>query len=128
MEKDTCVILEGEELSGTQDIALKILDEHDLDIIKLEGLYLNPEKLEELSEIDPEYIFIWTTGMNAGGRKEYRAQLKEKFQALDWIPHKVIFFDEDSVFAYQDISKKLKELGTKFYLIPFSGNSGFREI
>ena len=92
----------------------------------LDELYENPNKLKKIKTINPDYLFIGTTGL----RYEKREILIKTFKTLNYIPKSVIFFSERSAMAYLKISKELKKVGTKFFYSPEPqfGKSEIEEI
>ena len=106
----TIVFLEGE--SGTDYFkAESAFKKKGYNVIIVDELYENPENLEKVREISPDYLFVGTTGMFI----DKRNVLKAKFRDLNYVPKAVIFFNETTVHAYHDIASELKALGTKFY-------------
>jgi len=76
-----------------------------------DDLYNHPSKLAALKFLNPEYIFIGTTGM----RREELNSLEELFVTIGWIPKGVIFAGENSAMALLGLARELREKGTKFY-------------
>lgn len=121
------VILEGDVLDD--EIATSLFEKAGIEWEIIEGLYYNREYLQKLPEMNPDAIYIRTTGLNVGGRLTHRKRLIRRFKALDWIPKNVIFFNDDSAFAYQTVAEQLKkEHGTKIWMIGFTAEKPFTEI
>jgi hypothetical protein len=128
MSKPDVIILEG---GGDRNSRAKdIFDHFGKTYRQFSNLFKEPHKLRTVASIDPDYIYIYTTGMMAGGRKEGHEGLRAVFNALRWVPRNVIFGSEDSVFTYMDIAKQLKqEHGTNLYQLGYVFSDSFvREI
>jgi hypothetical protein len=91
----------------------------------LDYLYEDPQRLHLLKELNPDSIFIGTSGTV----NEKKIVLIEEFKKLNWIPENVIFFSEDSMNGYLNISRELKNHGVKFYFSPYPiGEPFWQEI
>lgn len=112
-KKDKIVFLRGEEFLvgvGEQDYE-EYKNTGIYECIILNNLYHTPEKIKELKDIDPEYIYINTTGMFV----EKIEVIMSNFNELNYIPKGVIFGTEKSAFSLLGIARKLKSLGCVFY-------------
>jgi len=101
-----------------------ILKEMGFDVFIIDNLYEEPNKLKLIKELNPEYLFIGTTGV----RKKEKEVLISIFSELKYIPKKVMFANEHSAMVYLGLSRDLKKYGTKFYFTPYSINDCIDEI
>lgn len=93
-------------------------------IVEFKNLYTRPGKLKKLPVLNPDYLFIGTTG----SRIEKREVLLDVFRSLGYTPKAVIFHGENSAMTYLGIARELKKLGTKFYYPPHWEGDKLREI
>lgn len=107
----TVLFLEGGDHIDFKSALNDLMKEGEFSISELTGLYDNPQNISKVKEVDPDYIYIATTGMFP----EKRDGMIEEFKKLNYIPRNVIFFNENSAFAYLGIARELKKAGTKFY-------------
>lgn len=124
-DKPIVAVLEGEYID---DDFISVLHDLGFETEIFERLYYRPDKLDELPELDPDYLYIRTTGLDMGGRKHYRKTLIKKFTELNWLPTAVIFFNDQSAETYLNICRKLKKKGVRFFLLPYSADLGLQEI
>lgn len=109
----TVLFLDGRYGSDYED-NIKNLQERGYKTQLLDELYENPEKLAQIPEIDPDFIFIGTTGMYA----DERQMLIKKFRELNYVPKAVMFFNDYAAEIYVGIARELKKRGTKFFFAP----------
>jgi len=119
----TVLFLEGETGTDFRD-ALDALKEMGYVVNILDNLYNDPFKLKAIPQIDPDFLFIGTTGI----RKEEISKLTLLFKLINWTPRGVIFSDEHSAMVYLSIARDLKKKGTKFYFSPYDGEEKLIEI
>lgn len=101
------IFLEGESGSDHREAVNELSRRYNCLIF--DELYVKPQKLAALKFLNPEYIYIGTTGMF----KEKIDVLIEMFDAVGWVPNNVIFSSERSAMSF-DV-EEYKKKGTKFY-------------
>lgn len=116
----TVLYLEGSS-SLDRDYAVANLAWQGFFVTALCDLYDKPELLKKIPEIDPDYIFIDSTGTY----RDKASNLSSEFAKLNYIPRNIIFIDEMAFNAYSDISRRLQRSGTKLF---FMGIRNLREI
>lgn len=109
----TILFLEGEKGTEFQEDFDSLIS-RGFDVLILDNLYHESEKLKQIKEIDADCLFIGTTGV----RTEERKELVSIFQSLKYIPKNVMFDGEHSVMVYLGLARELKQYGTKFYFSP----------
>lgn len=82
------------------------------------NLYEEPEKLRQLKELNPDYLFVCSTNTY----HKRADKLSDYFRTLDYIPKNVIFYNDMSYSSYNKLAKELKEKGTKFFYFGFCGD------
>lgn len=103
------VFLEGE--SGTDHRDEFVYLSRYFNCMIFDELYAKPNKLAALKFLNPEYLYVGTTGM----RRDELNKLEDLFTAVGWVPKGVIFSSERSVMAVLGLVRELKEKGVKFY-------------
>jgi len=101
----TILFLEGGEYSD-YETAFNYLKEIGYKVSLLSNLYESPDKLEQIVTIDPDCLFIGTTGM----RHEKRKILIEKFNSIKYIPRNIMFANRDSARVYVGTARELKNM------------------
>ena len=84
------------------------------DVSILDSLYYEPDKLKQIKELNPDCLFIGTTGV----RTKEIEQLVSIFKSLKYVPKNVMFDGEHSAMFYLWLARELKQHGTKFYFSP----------
>jgi hypothetical protein len=123
MEKETIIFLEGEKETD-HDRIFKQLQNRGYDCRLLNELYYYPEKLKELPTLNPDFLFIATTGIRVDEQKI----LVSTFDSLKYVPKAVMFWGENSAMTYLGIARELKKAGTKFYFAPNLEGDELEEI
>lgn len=109
----TILFLEGEKGTEFQEDFDSLIC-RGFDVSILDNLYHEPKKMKLIKEIDPDCLFIGTTGVRTKERKE----LVSIFQSLKYIPKSVMFDGEHSAMVYLGLARELKQYGTRFYFSP----------
>jgi hypothetical protein len=105
--KEKVLILEGHEYLGDFDeFGLTFCDEQSHDIHVMDCVYAYPQQLRNLNAINPDYIYIMTTGLYV----DHLKQCIEWFYRSKHKPKKVVFhaggsLDKMIEFAYDLIKK-----------------------
>lgn len=85
------------------------------EVTEMCNLFTDPQQLLTLPVINPDYIFIGTTGMHV----EENQILVDIFESLKWLPKNVIFGGERSTFAFLGLARKIKPFGVKFWDVSY---------
>mgnify|MGYP007100090052 CR=1 FL=1 len=109
----TILFLEGEKGTDFQEDFDSLVG-RGFEVSILDNLYYEPEKLKQIKKLNPDCLFIGTTGV----RTKEREQLVSIFQSLKYVPKNVMFAGEHSAMVYLGLSRELKRYGTKFYFSP----------
>lgn len=109
----TILFLEGSDETDFPD-EFDCLIRWGFDVSELNNLYDNPEKLKTLPELNPDCLFIGTTGM----RTEEIKELTSIFMQLNYVPKAIMFEGENSAMTFLNAARHFKEKGTKFYFAP----------
>lgn len=109
----TILFLEGMKGTDFRD-DFDSLNNKGYEVSILDNLYTEPEKMEQIKVIDPDCLFIATTGI----RKKELYILSSYFYSLNYIPRNVMFDSERTVRLFLEYTRELKKLGTKFYFLP----------
>jgi len=117
------IFLNGQHGYDDEDIK-EDFEENGYKVHLIDDLYENPQKLRILKAINPEYIYIRSTG-TFYNRSE---TLKDEFRKLKWIPKNILFHDHWSISLYKDLAKALQSKGTKMYFIKFLVELGFDKV
>ena len=96
-------------------------------VVEIANLYEEPEKIKQLVKLNPEFIYINTTGTY----REKTQKIREIFFTLNWLPKYVLFANEMSIMngGYVTLARKLrKEMGVEILYGPQSAWLGIEEF
>ena len=109
----TIVYLEGQPVLDHSSYVENLVNPKNYNHIVLDNLYENYHKLLSLKYLEPDFVYISTTGVY----KDKIDTLIEVFEITEYIPKSVIFNSERSVMVLLGLARELKEKGTKFYYL-----------